>query len=133
MAKNDGKGSKGATTTATGASAPDNAGIIFEVMPEGFAPPMKAQVGQWDAVVTKLCSKAHLDQFKDRFVTLYKSAADDAEPCNTRAKGVRKAAKKLNLNVTVAVRQLKDAEGKATENVLLARGVLGTPKTSEAK
>lgn len=111
--------------TPAAAQGEGNGGIIFEVMPKDFQPPMKAQVGQWDAVVTKLCSKEHLSQFKDRFVTLYKSAKDDAEPCNTRAKGVRKAAKKLNLKVLVAVRQLEDG------NVLLARGELGTPTRTE--
>lgn len=115
--------------TPAAAQGEGNGGIIFEVMPKDFQPPMKAQVGQWDAIVTKLCSKEHLAEYEDRFITLFRSPVDDAEPCNTRAKGVRKAGKKLGLKLVVAVRKLTgEAAGKhGDHNALLAKGELGTP------
>lgn len=119
MAKNESKGSKAAASDANGS-------ILFEVMPVDFQPPTKAQTGQWDAIVTKLTSADHLKQFKGQFVTLFKSPVDDAEPCNTRAKGVRKAAKKLGLNVVVTVRKLE------SHNALLAKSGTDTAQTPKA-
>lgn len=114
---------KAATSNEDGSSAPNNAGVLFEVMPDDFKPAIKAAQGQWDSVVTKLCTK----EFAGKFVTLYKAPKDEPELAYTRSKGVRKALKKLGLKGVVAVRVMED------HTALLAQGELGTPKASAAE
>lgn len=117
MSKKNQKGGKSESEVAETSGA----GIIFEVMPDDFKPAIKAQQGQWDAIVTKACTK----EFAGKFITVYKSPADNPEPCYTRSKGVRKALKKLGLKGVVAVRQMDE------NTVLLLQGEAGTPKAVE--
>lgn len=105
------KGSTAAGTEASG-SAAGNGGLIFEKMPDDYVIPTRTHGGQWDAVVEQLCAKEN----KGDTVRLFKTTKDQVQLTYTRAKALKNAAKRLNKDITVAVRLEGDV------SVLLAQG-----------
>lgn len=103
------KGKREASNTE---STPANGELLFEEMADGFAIPATVGSGQWDSLVDRLV------QAKGSVVKIFETDIDEVQKSYTRAKQLKAAAKRKEVDLTVAVRKLAAKDGTIKSCVL---------------
>lgn len=129
MAKNKGsKGSAGEETVEAAATTSGNGALLFEVMDDGFdIPASRMGTSQFESTVKKVLETEKGKSGKYPVIAIFEQviSADkdqgekDLMKCYTRAKQLKQAAKRLEANITVAVRRTGESpDGLAVHKVL---------------
>jgi hypothetical protein len=105
------KGKGGRSDENTG-STTANGDLLFEEMAEGFSIPATVGSGQWDSLVDRLV------QSKGSVVKIFETSIDEVQKSYTRAKQLKAAAKRKEIDLTVAVRKLAGKDGSIRSCVL---------------